>query len=367
MPKSSYYHLYYYFMFNPEYPTNDLTLLPPIVDKNELINGIVSPFIKSFSHSLQNVPVDDLIYKPLKGGGSAATLYRFDFHKHSYVLRLFPSHALPSTRTHQIMLAEQAGRRGFGPKIHFVDSQMKGIIMDFIPGRTVQESDFEDNSCLIEFAKFLKRLHGSGNNFPLAVSPFKRFRDFYSKMEKKNGTYPPRFSEVKILMEELESIFQLLPIDQVPSHLDLHPLNIMLWEKRFFLVDWVNGGVSDPYFDLTTFSVFHCLNEARQLIFLNNYFGRKPTSLEWNRFIVTQPIRLFVIALALFSSDNDTSMSYEEMIRDISLPSLSDFGKKGAIWPNTFLGVSMFQAALKLVDQDQFKYSLQLLKKMLAL
>lgn len=51
-------------------------------------------------------------------------------------------------------------------------------------------------------------------------------------------------------MEDLETILKLLPVDQVPSYLDLHPLNILLWENRFFLVDWVNGGMSDPYLDL---------------------------------------------------------------------------------------------------------------------
>jgi len=163
-------------------------------------------------------------------------------------------------------------------------------------------------------------------------------------------------------MEELERVFQLLPVSQVPSHLDLHPLNIMFWENDFFLVDWVNGGMSDPYFDLATFSVFLGLNEEKSMLFLAHYFSRNPTSLEWNRFIIAHPVRLFVIAAALFSSESDISMSYEELTRDISLPSLSDFGKEGVIWPHALLGVTMYQAALALIDQDCFKRSLESLK-----
>lgn len=328
---------------------------------------VVSQFIKSLSSLPVNMEVDKLVYEPLKGGRSEAKLYRFDLHKHSYVLRLLPPHAGPLTRMHQITLAKQAGELAFGPKIHFVDTQMNGMIMEFIPGRTVEESDFKDISCLTKFTKFLQRLHRSIVNLPLAVSPFKRFRDFNLKLENRNTISPPRLSEVIALMKDLEAIFQSLPINKVPSHLDLHPLNIMLCGNHFFLVDWVNGGMSDPYFDLATFSIFHGLNEEKAMLFLTHYFERDPTDLEWNRFIIAQPIRLFVIASALFSSDFDSSMSYEELSRDISLPSLSDFGKKGAIWPHSLLGVSMFQTALALIDQDQFISSLQTLKKHAAL
>lgn len=332
-----------------------------------LTTEVTSQFLRSLDQSLLNVQMDDLIYEPMKGGGSASTLYRLRLHKHSYVLRLFPPHASPTTRMHQITLAKEAGNGDFGPKILFVDPQMNGMIMEFIPGRTVEESDFEGVSNLAALAKFLQTFHRSGASFPLAVSPFKRFRDFYLKMEKNNAISLPRFSEVKNLMEDLETILKLLPVDPVPSHLDLHPLNIMLWENRFFLVDWVNGGMSDPYFDLATFSIFHGLSEERAMLFLTHYFERDPTYLEWDRFIITQPIRLFVIAVALFSSDLDVSMTYEELTQDTSLPSLSDFGKKGAIWPYSLLGVTMFKAALTLIDQDRFRSSLRNLKKHVAL
>lgn len=127
----------------------------------------------------------------------------------------------------------------------------------------------------------------------------------------------------------------------------------MLWESRFFLVDWVNGGMSDPYFDLATFSIFHGLNEERLMLFLTHYLGRTPHHIEWNRLIVAQPIRLFVIAASLFSSLTDTT-TYEE-IGDKPLPTLSDFGKQQAAWPAPLLGAAMFQAALTCMDHDRFQ------------
>ncbi len=256
--------------------------------------------VSRFINFLDILP-EDLHFLSLKGGGSQATLCQFDLLNVTYVLRLFPSQSSFAAREHQIALAKQAGELGFGPKIHFVDPEMKGMVMEFISGRVVQVTDFEDSTQLGAFAKFLKRLHLSEVEFPLAVSPFERFRDFSAKMD----VVPSRFSEMQALMGHLEVLFQLFPVRHVPTHLDLHPLNIMVDHHRFCLVDWVNGGMCDPWFDLATFSVFHELNHEKALKFLTEYLERAPTEYEWNRFIVMQPIRPLVIAAALFSVHND--------------------------------------------------------------
>jgi thiamine kinase-like enzyme len=239
------------------------------------------------------------------------------------------------------------------------------MIMNFIPGRTVQQKDFENFDNLAQFAKFLQNLHRSKEKFPVACSPFQRFQNFLLKGKKEKITYPSRFTEVKALMEELEATFQLSPVPQVPTHLDLHPLNIMLSEQHFFLVDWVNGGICDPYFDLATFTTFQCLNESQTLTFLTHYFERPPTEFEWNRFIITQPIRLFVIAAALLNTslDDTRTISYEEALKFWKLPSLNDFGKNEMnepLWP---FGLTMLQTGLMLIDQKNFKIALQYMQK----
>lgn len=330
-----------------------------LVLENESLFRIILSFIRT-ADSSSNLNPNELIYGPLKGG-SKANLYHFDLDNGSYVLRLFPPQASRLARMHQIILAKQASKIGVGPKVYFVDPQMEGIVMEFIPGRTVQESDFEDSDYLAIFAKFLKQLHQSEVPFPLACSPFQRFHNFLLKGEQKKLVYPLRFSEVKTLMEELEATFQLMPISLIPAHLDLHPLNIMILEKRFLLVDWVNGGMSDPYFDLATFTVFQCLNESQILTFLTHYFGRQPTQLEWNRFIVTQPIRLFVIAAALLtlSADATPSISYHEAFESSELPTIKDFGKDGMNWPHWQFGLTMLKAGLKIMDQNNFKFALK--------
>lgn len=224
-----------------------------------LQNIRLSQFMRSFASKLgplSHLNPDNLIYTALKGGASKATLYRIDLEEKFYVLRLLPHQASPLTRMHQIILARLAGKLGIGPEVYFVDPQMEGMIMQFISGRTVRQTDFEHGDHLANFALLLRKLHLSKERFPVACSPFQRFHHFVRKGEEEKIAYPACLAAVKALMEELEATFQLSPIPQVPSHLDLHPLNIMLTEQQFLLVDWVNGGMSDPYFDLTTFALF---------------------------------------------------------------------------------------------------------------
>ncbi len=159
----------------------------------------------------------------------------------------------------------------------------------------------------------------------------------------------------------METIFALLPTMLAPSHLDLHSLNILFKEESFCLVDWVNGGISDAHFDLATFSVFHNLTKEQQIVFLSQYFGRAPTDYEWNRFVVTQPVRLFVIAAALIVSSTDESL--DDFDHTSRLPSLEDFSKHGIIWPHRLLGMSMLNAGLALIDDDHFKASFAYLNK----
>jgi len=332
-----------------------------LIHDDPRIFRITSDFIRTTDSSANLYP-EELTYTSLKGGRSHAALYHFNIKEHSYVLRLFAPQARRLMRMHQIIMAKQAGKIGIGPKVFFVDRQLEGIVMDFIPGRTVHQIDFEDPNRLAKFAHLLQRLHQSPEQFPVACSPFRRFHDFLAKGTQ--NSFHSQFTEVKALMEELEATVQLYPLPSVPTHLDLNPLNIMLAKEQFFLVDWVNGGMSDPYFDLATFAIFQGLNESQTQTFLKHYFGRYPTQFEWNRFVLTQPIRLFVIAAAFLSASPENAMLIR---KDSELPNLADFMQETAVGktsrPHWQISSIMFNAGLNLINGNNFQTALQDLQK----
>jgi thiamine kinase-like enzyme len=330
------------------------TVLPMKALSNDKIDSraqrIVSAFIKLTYSSVNSADVN---YISLKGGKSAATLYRCDISSTPYVLRLLPFNADPQTRLHQIRIAELAGNIGVGPKIHFIDPHHEGIIMEFLFGRTVQYGEFEDQDKLQQMAHLLKKLHQSSEAFPIAISPFTRFQNFVLKGQKAKTVYPERFFEIQDLMKHLEKLLWIDSDQMVPTHLDLHPENILFSNNQFLLVDWVNGGMSDLFFDLANFSVFQCLTETQNINLLRYYLGRDPTEFEWRRFILSQPIRLFVIAAAFFTAE------IEEKLNQTStdLSSLKDYLFENKKKEQSLQEIAwiMFQAGLQLIDDSNFK------------
>jgi thiamine kinase-like enzyme len=317
--------------------------------------------VTSFLHTsklLKEVNLNDINISSLKGGKSASILYKIDIGKISYVLR-FPS---PTTnnpnRLLQVSLAQQAGVLGVGPKIHFVDPKEHAIIMEYIPGRTASPLDFKNEIFLINFSLFLRKLHCSQLEFPLALSPFHRFQKFLLNCDQNKIYCHSNFSEVKFIMEKIEAILQLYPITPVPSHLDLNLSNIIITNKKFLLVDWVNGGMSDPYFDLATFSIFAGLNENQTRNFLAHYLEHVPTQLEWARFVIIRPIRLFVIAASCFFA------SSAEKNSNISDPlEFNDFIRKDRYNLDiNQIGLAVFKKGLDLTQENSFKNALHFLQ-----
>jgi len=307
---------------------------------------------------------------PLVGGLSKASLYRFDYNQRSYVIRILPPHLDHAIRMKQVVIAKNAGEIGVGPNVYFVGHQLHAIIMEFIPGRTVSPADFKEADKLKRFAEFLGHLHKSPQDFPLARSPFDRFDDFLKKGKQSGQAYPSRFEEAEIVMHKIQKVFNAHCLPLVPTHLDLHPLNIMMHEADFSLVDWVNGGKSYASFDLATFSVFHELDDDREQIFLTHYFGRSPTEFEWNCFIIAKPVRFFVIAAAfLTQTPEDVSPAfYDNVLMDDNIISLHDFVNKQIagemILPHWQIGLMMLKVAFELVDSSNFKNALSKINSM---
>lgn len=309
--------------------------------------------------------LDKIKLSSLTRGMSQATLFRFEIEEHYFVIRLLPPTADVLERTRQISLMSNSAKIGAGPKIHYISPELDALVMDFIHGTTVSPKTFADEVNLTNFAKFLRKLHQSPIQLPIACSPFQRFRNFLQS----DGEYSTEMIKVITLMTEIEQTLNLYPTPLAPTHLDLHSQNIMLEGSQFFLVDWVNGGMSDPFMDLTTFSIFLDFNDEQVPKFLREYLGRNPSQLEWGRLTILQPVRLFVIAANLLGNslkELSTSES-NRLLCNSKLPSFQDFIQKHSTgeldWPFRQLGFVLLKQGLHLASQPVFQKSLQRLQE----
>lgn len=322
--------------------------------------------IESFIHSLgvsKGIPPDQISCESLLGGFSGTSICRFEVNHKSYVLRLFKPELGYYDGVRQIMTAKLAGEIGIAPKVHFIDPDLKGYIMDYVQGRTIRKTDLESKENLANLALTIKCLHSSKQPFPEARSPLQSFQLSVAKGDRQATPYPTKFREVRKIMEDIGGTLQLNPVPYVPTHLDLNAQNILLKGNDFLLIDWENGGLSDPYFDLSMLPIFLRLDEKETTQFLTTYFGRPPTQFEWDRFIVAQPICLLLRAAVFLSgSGEDRSAEfYDKILKSDDIPKCNEIiqlheeGK--LILPRWKIGLSLMQGGVDLAESKKFKAS----------
>ena len=340
----------------------------PITEsKDSRVEQILKAYIQSLELREEITP-DQLSCESLLGGFSGTSICRFDMSNHSYVLRLFKSELGYYDSVRQIITGKLAGDIGVAPKVHYIDPDMKGYIMDFIHGRTIRKADLQPKDNLANFTSTLRCLHSSKQSFPEARTPLQSFHLSVAKGDRHSTPYPTRFNEVRKIMQEIEGILQLHPVPYVPTHLDLNSQNILLNGNRFLVIDWENGGLSDPYFDLSMFPIFMRLDEMEVKQFLTDYFGRSPSQFEWDRYIVAQPICLFLRAAVFLSgsSEGRTAEFYDEMLKSQEIPKCSDIirlHEEGNLnLPRWKIGLGLMEGGFELVESDNFKASFQRLK-----
>lgn len=309
---------------------------------------ILTSFIENLGLRSHADP-QEISLHPLKGGRSQGRIFKFDILSNSYVLRLPPPQAIETVKSHQTLIAKLAGEIGVGPKVLFIAPNLEGIILAHLPGRIVTPEDFKNTRNIANFTRVLQKLHWSSLEFPLAASPFRRFESFIEKAQSQEVFLPSQFALAKKSMKEIEQSLELQATSLAPNHLDLNLSNIMLVNDQFYLVDWVNGGLSDPYFDLATFAFFANLDKVQTTEFLTTYLGHLPTEDEWKRFNRITPVRLFVIAASCFAT---APQGREEGFYERRFTNVPPFHSLKRDTPHWQLGLSLFKAGLEVIKDS---------------
>lgn len=250
--------------------------------------------------------------EPIKGGQSAATLYRFSCDGQVYVLRLLGMGRPDDRRRHEVTLTLAASQVGAGPAVHFVASDNSAIIYEYTPGRTLSLDDVRDERVLELLAERLSRLHRATVDVPVAASPFECFYGFRRRILEAGRPWPEAMIEATAYVRRVER--EISPTLDRPSHLDLHARNIILTPAREpVFIDWGNGGLSDPAFDLATIIAFLGLDRGQRSHLLEVYQEAIGETLDRSRIELLAPIRPLVVAVScLVTMPPDVSLAQVE-------------------------------------------------------
>lgn len=220
---------------------------------------------------------EDTRFESLEGGLTKAKVYSFEFEEKKYVLRflaLTPSIS-KEMRQNEIQALNIGHKLGIAPRCVFSDEDAVLMIMPFIQGRSL---DHRDDHLLSQLGTMIRKLHNYSDAYPVRNSLKDRISLHYQKAIKTGVAYPTGFDqEVQNVLNKSSSR------SLVPSHGDLNPSNILIDDSsgNINIIDWTTATLEDPFFDLSFFSLLSNLSPFQEEIFLEAYFGRKPSEKEW--------------------------------------------------------------------------------------
>jgi len=310
---------------------------------------------------------ENLSYTPLTGGRSGAGIIKFSVGKQAFVLRMFSPLDDRETHKKEAELTKKVGEYGLAPKVYYIDTELKGMVIEFLSGRTISNKDVQNKEDLLEFGRCIRTLHSLPIKEPIALTPAEMRMKWYQRVLDNKGDLPSNFAKIHEMIVQTEKTLSRIQNTFVLTHQDLIPLNIMK-NQGFKLIDWPNGGVGDPFCDLATFPNFHNLDESKTRFFLEGYFNREVSEFEWNLFVCHRPIPLFWRAIGGFGfAGNPDTEFYDKVLSEDTLPTIQalmdDFARKK-------LGLTYWQISLvflreveRQINDSQFKESLESLQR----
>ena len=165
-----------------------------------------------------------------------------------------------------------AAEVGVAPSVFF--ATQNAIVIDFIDGKTLEDTDIRAENMLERVLPLLKRTHIEAfkniRGPVCAFWPFRVCRDYAYYLSEKDSRAKsdiPYFQEVNDRLEKI-----IGPITLVLGHNDLLAANVIDDGDRLWLIDWEHAGLSSPLFDLANLSTNNGLSLSQEKWLLGNYF-----------------------------------------------------------------------------------------------
>ncbi len=246
--------------------------------------------------------------QPLSGGLTSALVFRIVVREKPYVLRLIMRTDAMNDPTRQFACMELAARADIAPRVWYTSIEDRISITDF-----VRTKPWPDNPAP-SIAGTIRRVH--------SLPPFPRVMNYFEKMD----AFVRRFQEREILPEkttedffclygEIARVYPWNDAEQVASHNDLKPENLLFDGERLWLVDWEAAFLNDRYSDLAVPANFFVKNEADEEAYLRAYFGEPPGEYRSARFFLMQQaahifyVTIFMLLVAAAGKPIDPNLS----------------------------------------------------------
>jgi aminoglycoside phosphotransferase (APT) family kinase protein len=198
-------------------------------------------------------------------------------------LRILQSPQVNDQDSLELFCLKEASKLGISPKIHYVSSDGKVVLMDYIQGRTLSMAKANLPENVVKLAQVFLIAHqitghpSEGKSLLFmaqmcfSVIKFHLVPDEYIL---------PAYELTQNYTQELQNY----DYEKVHVHGDLSPRNIFLTDNKVYLIDWAETTMEDPFYDLAFFSLMLCYGNSNEELLLSSYLERPPTNEEWHRY-----------------------------------------------------------------------------------
>ncbi len=149
-------------------------------------------------------------------------------------------------------------RSGVVPKLIRYLPEKQVTIVEFIPGRVMQNENFMEHDRLELLVRPIKLIHNCPVQLPRLFDPLVEVKRLFALLGNLSSGYPE--FDIAGTIETMETISALADIPHsqyVPCHNDLLADNFIMAEDRpkdaepVYLIDWEYAGMNTPYYEMS--------------------------------------------------------------------------------------------------------------------
>jgi len=176
-------------------------------------------------------------------------------------------------RANEAFSTRAAAAAGAGPAVIEVLDEPPALVLDWLPGRTMSITAFEEPGMPERIAAVLRRLHG-GPRFRDDFDMFRLTPYYLGVVDDRRIPIPDGYREALPAVNRIEAALAVHPIPSVPCHNDLLAENYLDDGERLWIVDYEYSGNNDPTFELGNTAQELAFDADRQEALAAAYFGR---------------------------------------------------------------------------------------------
>lgn len=163
-------------------------------------------------------------------------------------------------------------------------------VTEYIPNAiTMSAETLHEERHIVQMAQIFRTMHSCGENTGVPFEVFDMAAGYEKIIADKQvpmfDDYAEKKAEVMSVKQEIDA---LVDAPKVPCHNDPLCENWVEGNGRMYLIDWEYAGMNDGMWDVADVSIEAGFDEAHDLMLLEQYLQRKPTTTDIKHFLANK-------------------------------------------------------------------------------